>query len=87
MRLEEQHDLDGSVRLAGEQEENTTPGEWITPQVAGICLIMTVPSEPPEHIRSLLSRGLGYQYVVYGDSCSGIPGAPHERSLPLSMRS
>jgi hypothetical protein len=55
--------------------------------VAGICLIMTVPSEPPEHIRSVLSRGLGYQYVVYGDSCSGIPGAPHERSLPLSMRS
>jgi hypothetical protein len=42
---------------------------------------MTVPSEPPEHIRSLLPRGLGHQFVVYGDSCSGVPGAPHEQTF------
>jgi hypothetical protein len=49
--------------------------------VGRICLIMTVPSEPPEHIRSLLPRGLGHQFVVYGDSCSGVPGAPHEQTF------
>ena len=42
---------------------------------------MTVPSERPEHIRSLLPRGAGHQFVVYGDSCSGIPGALHERNF------
>lgn len=28
-------------------------------------------------IPSLLPRGAGHQFVVYGDACSGIPGAPH----------
>jgi hypothetical protein len=37
--------------------------------------------EPSEHFRSLLPRGLGHQFVVYGDSCSGVPGAPHERTF------
>ena len=41
---------------------------------------MTVPSESPD-IRSLLPRGAGHQFVVYGDSCSGIPGALHERNF------
>src|SRR5262245_18157829 len=32
-------------------------------------------------IASLLPRGAGHQFVVYGDACSGIPDAPHERSF------
>jgi hypothetical protein len=30
---------------------------------------------------ALLPRGPGHQFVFYGDSCSGIAGAPHERTL------
>jgi hypothetical protein len=37
--------------------------------------------ETPESIRSLLPRGPGHQFVLYGDSCSGIPGAPHEQTF------
>jgi hypothetical protein len=34
-------------------------------------------------IPSLLPRGAEHQFLVHGGSCSGIPGAPHERtSLP-----
>ncbi|MBY8974422.1 metallophosphoesterase [Rhodobacteraceae bacterium NNCM2] len=29
-------------------------------------------------ITSLLPAGDGHQFVFYGDSCSGVPGAPHE---------
>lgn len=29
-------------------------------------------------IPSLLPRGPGHHFVFYGDSCSGVPGAPHE---------
>jgi hypothetical protein len=36
-------------------------------------------SFPP--IPALLPRGPGHQFVLYGDACSGIPGAPHERSF------
>jgi hypothetical protein len=32
-------------------------------------------------ITALEPRGSGHQFVVYGDSCSGIPGAPHERTF------
>jgi hypothetical protein len=32
-------------------------------------------------IPALLPRGPGHQFVVYGDACSGVPGAPHERSF------
>ena len=32
-------------------------------------------------IPSLLPRGPGHQFVVYGDARSGIPGAPHERTF------
>ena len=28
-----------------------------------------------------MPRGPGHQFVVYGDACSGIPGAPHERTF------
>lgn len=40
-------------------------------------------SEPqsPEPISSLLPRGHGHQFVVYGDACSGIPGALHESTF------
>ena len=34
-----------------------------------------------EPIPALLPRGPGHRFVVYGDSCSGIPGAPHERTF------
>lgn len=32
-------------------------------------------------ISALLPRGAGHQFVVYGDACSGIPGAPHEQTF------
>ncbi len=32
-------------------------------------------------IRSLTPRGPGHQFVLYADSCSGVPGAPHEANL------
>jgi Calcineurin-like phosphoesterase len=32
-------------------------------------------------IVSLFPRGPGHQFVVYGDSCSGIPGALHEQTF------
>jgi hypothetical protein len=32
-------------------------------------------------ISALLPRGAGHQFVIYGDACSGIPGAPHERAF------
>jgi Calcineurin-like phosphoesterase len=35
----------------------------------------------PEPIPSLLPRGPGHQFVLYADSCSGIPNAPHEGSF------
>jgi Calcineurin-like phosphoesterase len=35
----------------------------------------------PKPIRSLLPRGSGHRFAIYGDSCSGIPGAPHERTF------
>ena len=30
---------------------------------------------------ALLPRGPGHQFVVYGDSCSGIAGAVHEKTF------
>ena len=32
-------------------------------------------------IRSLLPKHAGHQFVVYADSCSGVPGALHERTF------
>ena len=32
-------------------------------------------------IPALVPRGRGHQFVVYGDSCSGVPGGPHERTF------
>lgn len=32
-------------------------------------------------IPALLPRGAGHQFVLYGDACSGIPGALHERTF------
>jgi hypothetical protein len=32
-------------------------------------------------IRVLQPRGAGHQFVLYGDSCSGVPGAPHEETF------
>lgn len=31
-------------------------------------------------IPALLPNGAGHQFVLYGDSCSGVPGAPHEKT-------
>jgi hypothetical protein len=39
----------------------------------------TGPVAPP--LAALLPRGPGHQFVVYGDACSGIPGAPHEKTF------
>jgi hypothetical protein len=35
----------------------------------------------PVRISALLPRGGGHQFVLYGDACSGIPGAHHERTF------
>jgi hypothetical protein len=32
-------------------------------------------------VPSLLPRGVGHHFVVYGDCCSGVPGAPHEKTF------
>lgn len=34
-----------------------------------------------DHIRALTPDGPGHQFVFYGDSCSGVPGALHEEKL------
>lgn len=36
---------------------------------------------PAGPLAALLPRGPGHQFVVYGDSCSGIAGAPHEKTF------
>ena len=38
-------------------------------------------SVSPQPIPSLLPRGSGHRFVVYGDACSGIAGAVHERTF------
>jgi hypothetical protein len=40
--------------------------------------IRTPPVEP---IAALLPRGDGHQFVLYGDACSGVPGALHETTF------
>jgi hypothetical protein len=35
----------------------------------------------PEQIPALTPRGTGHPWVVYGDACSGVAGAPHERTF------
>ena len=35
--------------------------------------------ERDDSIPALTPRGPGHQFLVYGDACSGVPGAPHER--------
>lgn len=32
-------------------------------------------------IPALVPRGRGHQFVLYGDSCSGVPGGPHEKTF------
>lgn len=34
-----------------------------------------------EPIPALLPRGAGRQFLIYGDSCSGVPGALHEQTF------
>ena len=36
---------------------------------------------PTGALPALLPRGPGHQFVVYGDSCSGIAGTPHEKTF------
>ncbi len=36
--------------------------------------------QPDETIPALTPNGRGHQFVLYGDSCSGVAGAPHEKS-------
>jgi len=35
----------------------------------------------PASLPALTPRGAGHQFVFYGDACSGVPGAPHERTF------
>jgi hypothetical protein len=42
---------------------------------------MSGPATPPDPIPALLPRGPGHQFVLYGDACSGVPGALHERTF------
>ncbi|MET4208317.1 hypothetical protein [Bradyrhizobium sp. LA2.1] len=32
-------------------------------------------------IPALLPRGKGHQFLLYGDSCSGVPGGLHETTF------
>ncbi|HQS17451.1 GNAT family N-acetyltransferase [Reyranella sp.] len=36
---------------------------------------------PSRAIAALMPRGAGHQFVFYGDACSGVAGAPHERTF------
>ena len=36
---------------------------------------------PSRSIAALMPRGPGHQFVFYGDACSGVAGAPHERTF------
>ena len=40
-----------------------------------------LPGNTSERIPALMPRGTGYQFIVYGDACSGVPGRLHERTL------
>ncbi|MGA7673020.1 MAG: metallophosphoesterase, partial [Nitrolancea sp.] len=43
---------------------------------------MTTKHGPPDDpITALRPRGTGHQFVCYADSCSGVPGALHERTF------
>ncbi len=37
--------------------------------------------ELPKQIPALSPRGPGHQFVLYGDACSGVAGAPHEETF------
>ena len=41
----------------------------------------TASADLPETISALVPRGPGHQFVLYGDACSGVPGALHERTF------
>ena len=41
----------------------------------------TAVSELPDRIPALTPEGAGHQFAFYGDACSGVPGAPHERTF------
>ncbi len=50
----------------------------------GACLgfdIQTLAEMPQDEIPALLPRAPGHQFVLYGDACSGVPGAPHEKTF------
>lgn len=41
-----------------------------------------LPSQEHDNsIPALTPRGPGHQFLLYGDACSGVPGAPHERTF------
>src|SRR5262249_2385960 len=42
---------------------------------------LEVESVTDKPISALLPRVAGHQFVLYGDSCSGVPGALHERTF------
>ena len=42
---------------------------------------MAPDDEPKQPIAALRPRGEGQQFVLYGDACSGVPGALHEGKL------
>jgi hypothetical protein len=41
----------------------------------------TLSQQNVPQIRALVPRGPGHQFVCYADSCSGVPGAPHEATF------
>ena len=42
---------------------------------------MTDPESKPAPVPALLPRGDGHQFLLYGDACSGVPGAKHEKTF------
>src|SRR5882757_3577262 len=59
---------------------------WISARLpvgahGGGASTMTPGDEPKEPIAALRPRCKGQQFVLYGDACSGVPGALHEGKL------
>lgn len=46
----------------------------------------SAPMTTGKPVGALLPRGSGHQFVIYGDSCSGVPGGRHEASFAAVSR-
>jgi hypothetical protein len=56
-------------------------GGFATPETGAMKPEKPQANEHGNAIRSLMPRGPGHQFLVYGDSCSGVPGGRHEATF------